>query len=250
MSDDTGRRRKVHIEGDVERASKHKQRAQSAAPVEIDPEETPPPREPPSIATMPGFESLPDELRAILLSMHHVQQEHDVGLTRVWDARHVKNELAAVNEVTGQVLDRLGRLGNMPALLQQASVQIGQLVAWKEASDRRERRLDATLDALDKRLDTIERDYVKLDQTIAVLAREITAGFAASKKSVEDLARELEDEVRRLETKLEKQKDEHNARITSLEHSRTSATARYGVIAAIAAFVIGLIYFVAGKVWK
>lgn len=238
----TGRRPKVVLEGDVERSSRHRRApsAPAAIPdVEIDPEETPPPREPPPLVGIEGFESLDPTLQAAFTMLHNVQREHDVAFTRIWDARHFKRELEQMRSNSAAMLRVLDRLSNMPAILQKLSVEVTQLMSWREAGEKRDKRIESTLDSLDKRLDAVERDYMQLDSTIALLAKEISDGFKTATKGME----ELETEVEKLEAKFE-------ARIRSLEDTRTAATAKMTMLASIAAVLVTLLYWLAGKLWK
>jgi len=72
-------------------------RPQSAVPTEIDPEATPPPREPPSAE---AFSAMP--IAAKVDALHHVVQEQGAALERVWDARHVVDRLERLETIVEQ----------------------------------------------------------------------------------------------------------------------------------------------------
>lgn len=235
MSDD--RKSKKYVEGDVERVSKS--RPATNVPSEIDPEETPPPREPIDITKIPNFEKLSEPLREALITLHNTQREHDLAFLRLWDTRDVGHELEALTETTQAAVGKLDQIGTITALLHKYDVQLQLLIDWRKQAEKRETRTVQILDALDKRFDVVERDYMKLDSSMLALAKQVTDGFAIASKGVAELQREL-DEL----------KKDHSARITSLEHTRTSANAKISAIAAIAAMLVTLVAWILNKVWK
>lgn len=196
---------------------------------------TPPPREPPSIEDIDGFTQLPEAVQNALTMLHNTQREHDVAFTRLWDARHVRHELGIVHRRTGDILDHVGRLSNIPALLQSQAVSIAQLVTWKESKQSVDTRIERTLRELDRRLDDIERTTIHLDSTISQISARLIELATAMRAGDEKNAAEIVD---------------LKNRVTSLEHARTAAGAKMGMIAAFAAVLVTIAGWVVNRLWK
>ncbi len=95
MADDRGKRRPHRDYG----------RPPSAIPVEVDPELTPPPREPPTAAVLGRLpiESQVSELRSVVA-------EQGAAIGRVWDARHISGRLERLETTVAQDTHRVGQL--------------------------------------------------------------------------------------------------------------------------------------------
>lgn len=231
---DGPRRPRSHFEGDTARALKH--RPQTNVPeVEIDPEDTPPPREPPDPSELEGFDMLAPELQRQLITLWNTQREHDVGLVRLWEGRHATSEVAALREMLGSLSRELGRLHDMPALLAKQTAQMTELVAWKNERAKLDLKLEYAIEGFDKQLDAIEKDDIKRDGAIATVQRDLTTYAATSAKGFEEAQKAIAD---------------LSARVRSLEEDRIKYKAKAATVATIASMLVALVAWLIGRFAK
>lgn len=233
LKPDTGRRPRIVMEGDVERTRFH--RAQSATPLEIDDEATPPPQEPPDPSSLDGFDALAPELQRQLIAFWNTQREQDVALVRLWESRNVKDDVLVLRETIVAISGRLDQLASIPAQLSQQRAAMTQLLAWKDARTKLDDRLERTLDHLDKRLDHVERDDVKRDGQIAMVTRDLAASSALVAKGFAELQKTI---------------DELNARVRSLEEDRIRYKAKAAGVAATVSIFVAILTWLLARVWK
>lgn len=103
MADDRKKRHGSHWDGEKRAAwGRGKTEPGGGIPIEVDPEQTPPPTEPP---TAEHFDALPPA--AQVRALRNVVAEQSAAIERVWDARHVSERLkrleVAETENTKQV---------------------------------------------------------------------------------------------------------------------------------------------------
>jgi hypothetical protein len=247
-SESTGRRPK-YAEGDIERASKARRhpRPESAFPeVVIDPDATPLPQEPPDISQMDGFASLPPAAQRAFVSMHNVQREHDVAFARLWDARHVHTDVQELRETIAELRPQFRYLENVHSALDIHGKQLVQLVQWVTNRRDADKKLELTLESLDKRLDTIESDFREMKGTLGAFGRDIAEGFRRRDAELEEFKATVEERFDALDADRKAEHDKFEARIRSLEDSRLSMTAKAGAVAALIAILAWLVE----RVWK
>jgi DNA repair exonuclease SbcCD ATPase subunit len=233
-NDGTGRRPKVHIEGDVERAARQR-RAQSATPVEIDSEATPPPMAPPDPRMLEGFESLAPELQRQLISLWNAQRAHDIGLMRLWNVRNANDDLSKLQNVIGTLNRDLQQLQNLPALLSQQSAATAQLMAWKDQRARFDAQVERALELHLDRLEAVEKSHIKLEGSIATLAEKLTVNGSTTAKGFDELEKSLAT---------------LDARVRSLEDDRIKYKAKAATVATLASLIVAFVAWLIGRFAK
>lgn len=238
---------------DRDRVAEERRRIQQAAisayPVEIDEETTPPPSEPSAPSAIPGYGTLPPEVREQLEAIHITLREHDVGFTRVWDARHVRDELSQLRVLVSGMAVTMKILENVPAALNQAAVRFSVIENYITNQNVLNDRLYQTLDGLDKRLDTVEDNYIALNATITSLGQQLATKFQSVETTVATLDRETTASLKEHDQRIRLLEDNraaiaevkgHGDRLRSLEDSRLVTNTKIGVVAGIAAVVVSL----------
>lgn len=172
MVDDRNKRRARSFWGDEQRAARAK--SEPGVPVEIDPEATPPPREPPAEEV---FETLPPA--AQVRALRNVVAEQSAAIERVWDARHVADRLGRVEQVVTEDTKQVTRL----------------LVEVKQWSDSTKEALAAS--------EQIERRQVVLDERLRVFFDEQFPQLVDSVKGFATALRDLDTRIGKLEASIE-----------------------------------------------
>lgn len=248
-TDDTGRRPKV-FEGDTERSSKARRhpRPVSSSIVEsvIDDDVTPLPQEPPDISQLDGFDSLDPVLQRALMSINNTTREHDVTFAKLWGARHVHEEVADLRETIAELRPQFRYLANVRDSLDIHGKQLVQLVQWMDNARAFDAKLDRTLDALDRRLDTVEGDFREMKGTMAAFGKDIAEGFRRRDAELVEFKAAVEERFKKLEAEQAKKNEQYEARIRSLEDSRLSIKAQ----AAAVALLVGALWALITHFWK
>jgi phage shock protein A len=244
MSDQRDKGRRGRIEGDIERTASVRRpgSARAASPIferEPDDEETQPPAVPPEPDEIAGFDELPQETQVQIRNLHNTMLEQGNAIARLWQWRHIGAELAQVREVSEDLRKNVKILvaAEVPTLLRVQGIQLGELLAWKNASTGTAERLEQTLNALDQRLDRVERDYVHLDTSLSTLATKITEYIAAANK--DDAERDADHKALELRVRaLETSGAERKAQERALKWAASTLAAVIGFVAGIVASFI------------
>lgn len=207
MPDDPPKSRRAHTEGDGDRALKHRRMTPAKGvgtriPVEIDPETTPPPSEPPDIFGTQDNDQRFAEIKDYL-------SELQGGLARVWDSRHNQDRLefvqkdlatllASMNEfVIPAVKTTLSRLTN----LEQASIDKGKIentfygYEWPA--------FKKTIELIGQNVDRVQKDVDRVERGFETFTKQYEGHRTAS----EAVIRELKDKDAQQETRLRKLED-------------------------------------------
>jgi hypothetical protein len=172
--------------------------ARSAVPVEIDPEDTPPPREPPGPE---AFEAMPPS--AQVRALRAVVAEQAAAIERVWDARHVAAEL----ELLKAEQQRLG------VIVAADTRQVTGLIV--EVQQLR----DIAKDAFDKSIALSEK-HVGLDAQLGVFFNKQFPEYLEEVKSSNALLRSVQqrvDDVEHRVDNVEAKQAEHSLAIANLD---------------------------------
>lgn len=248
MADDSKRHRhpRAGSMSDEDRALAYRRTPRSGVPIMFDGDDlTPPPREPTSLEAIDGFGELAAPIADALRSMHNTLREHDLGFARLWDARHVTEQLGELRSTIDGMLAGLKPIASVPALLQAQGTHLGELRGWVNTMQAASAKLDATLTQLDHRLDTVERDSITVNATMNGLTSRLAEMFGAITSRIEKdaagAAKIAEDHEARLDAIEDHRTDTHEARIKSLEDDRIRVkawAALIGFLAGVGAFLL------------
>lgn len=223
-------------------------------PVEIDPEQTQPPGEPPDLTTLPGFDRIPPEVREALVALHNTQREFDVGMMRLWAARHVPDELQAMKGAIDALARTIAPIGEYMRAVNSQAGQIHRIAARIEANEKDDDRLASaldhlreTLETLGERVGTVERENASFAGALKLAGEQIGQLTVRTTEAIRELAaRAAEaDRERANETKA------LDVRVRSLEDTRTGARGAWKAttaITAVIAFVAGFLgHLISGR---
>lgn len=226
-------------------------------PVEIDPEQTQPPGEPPDITSLPGFDRIPAEVREALVALHNTQRELDVGMMRLWAARHVPDELRAMQGAIDALTRTIAPIGEYMRAVNSQAGQIHRIAARIEAAEKGDDRLAAaldhlreTLEALGSRVGVVERENDRFSSALRTAGEQIAELTRRTTEAIRELAtkateadRERAEETKALEV-----------RVQSLEDTRTEARGAvrgarwaFGLVAAVIGFAAGFLGHLLGS---
>jgi hypothetical protein len=178
---------------------------------------------------------LAPELQRQLLHLWNTQREQDVGLVRLWETRHLGEEVSALREVISTVKGDLGRLSRLPAMVQQQSAGMVQLLAWRDHRAALDMKLERTLELIDGRVDVVEKGHLQLDNAVKVQARDIASLAAQTTKGFDETQKNLAD---------------LNLRVRSLEEDRIKYKAKAATVATIASMLVALVAWLIGRFAK
>jgi hypothetical protein len=190
---------------------------------------TPLPMEPSPIA--PG--ATLEEVRAYVMKQNNVLREQDIAIARIWDIRNLGDEVTRLSGILGG----LAGLASVPELLRIQSSKIEVLIAGREAESKASDKRDKTIEALDRKIDELDKAFVQTNATISALSASIT-------KQVDGVGDELAALEDRLDEEIEKLRavvDEAGAKIATLERAHTIVKAwatLIGFLAGLAAWFL------------
>lgn len=214
---------------DADRAlggAKHRSSPFGVPAVEID-DATPPPSEPPSLESLPGFAYFTPEQQAVLRTLHNVQREQDVALTRMWPNRKAHGELEELRAIANQLSTIVAPLSQLPQVLRVQATQIAELRGWATSINDAAKKLDAAVVQLTAELQEMRLDRVKQSAALEALETRVTTEVAAIRKELEAVTERA---------------DKASGRIESLEHDRI----RVRAWAALIGLLAGLLAWLAG----
>ena len=202
-------------------------------PVAIDPEETPPPQEPPKLEDLVG--DLPPEFRAPFMALGNAVRELDVGLTRVWDARNVPEQIKQLTTAVGVLVQRTAHVEEFTRAVNQQAGQLHRIAVWMEERNKDSEKDARDVEALSARVTAIETSAAGFTATIGAAVQRI-------EKAVEGVVRRVEEnaaDAKALEV-----------RVRSLEDSRTKAKGAWWVLGPLLAAVGAIASVIAQKLFK
>lgn len=228
--------------GDDERAEVGREHRTAPFPLEVDPELTPPPREPPDITATPGFDELDPATREPILALHHAQRELDVAVSKLWDVRKVPEQLAALQATVAVLAERSRDIASFQAAVNQHAGQLYRLAVAVEGRREIDARMTAALEQLNDRLHEMQESYAR-DKATA------DSAIAQTKSEAAELAAEIKTEA----TERKAGDLALDGRVRSLEDSRTQARGAMRavyLVAGLIGFLVGLVVHFFGSARK
>jgi hypothetical protein len=226
--------------GDAERVAVGRQRrSQVAVPVEIDPEVTPPPCEPPNPSSLRGYESIPPPIRNQLDMLAAGLGDVTRAIGKIWDARQDGERFDRIDAKLGTLASAATRHEMlidqfvMPAI-KDLMTSVDKIATQLSLVSQQLETTSALLQAVDGRLRTLEGD-------LRVMAAEFnSAREASAAKHVATQARLAEQDAR-IETLERKERDrEVVSKALAKRERRKAGSISAGIATVVAAIIAAL----------
>lgn len=224
---------------DADRSLARRHTPGRGVPVEIDPEVTPPPQEPPEPSSLTGYETIPTPIREQLNMLAHGLGEATAAIGKVWDARkdgerldRIDSKLATLAEYATKHQTMLHEFV-MPAIKECMSstdavaMQLPKMLAQLEA-------VTMTVGNIDRQVRAIELEMRTSKERAESDHRALAALVAAQGTA-------LSDQENRLDSLERKERDREVVSRALAKAERRKSGAVGGTVAAVVSGIVAII---------